>query len=162
MKTTTRLLLAACLALPLAACQQDEAATETVEAAPVSAPSTSDRTEWRNYLSAVVSQHMDGIDNTPFVYLVPSDESPLFEGEYERLREKAELDVARGIVRGNMLVYAGPNSNHVADMAISAFAPVQPASMNGVRVVFVGDAGDSSRVETAVVPAGVEYVFVEK
>lgn len=161
MNIINRLLLTACLALPLAACQDDEQ-TQQVDKAPMTAPTGGDSTQWRAYLSDLVPRHMEGIQNQPYIYLVPDDDIEDFEAQYERLEEKARIDVARGIVRGNMLAYAGPDSGRVADMVVSAFEEVPENSMNGVRVLFVGDAADSARVEQAVTPAGVEYVFVEK
>lgn len=157
----TRLLLCACLALPLAACQEEKVAEETVSA-PLSAPETGDRTEWRNYLNDVVGRNMEGIYSQPYVYLLPADDGEDFEAEYGRLAERAEADVARGIVRGNLLAYAGHDSTRVADMVINAFAEVPEDSMEGVRVLFIGDAADNPRVEQAVTPAGVEYIFIEK
>src|SRR5690606_9092392 len=69
MKTTTRLMLTACLALPLlAACNKEEAAPAAVVAAPLTAPTTADDSAWRAYVSDVVTRNMDGITNQPFVY----------------------------------------------------------------------------------------------
>ena len=162
MKITTRLLLSACLALSLGACQKEEAVQETVKA-PLAAPQTGDRNEWREYLNDAVGRHMEDIYNQPYVYLVPADDgSEGFESEYERLAARAETDLARGIVRGNLLAYAGHDSSRVADMVVRAFEPVPDGSMEGVRVLFIGDAADNERVEQVVAPAGVEYVFIEK
>lgn len=162
MKIMTRLLLCACLALPLAACQ-DEADTQETVRAPVTAPQTDDRDAWRAYLNDVVGRNMEGIFNQPYVYLVPTDDGEEdFAAEYERLAERAETDLARGIVRGNLLAYAGHESGSVADMVLRAFENVPDGSMEGVRVLFIGDAADNARVEQAVSPAGVEYVFIEK
>lgn len=161
MKTMTRLLLCVCLALPLAACQ-DDADEQPTERAPLTAPQTADREEWRAYLNDTVGRHMDGIDNQPYVYLVPDENREEFEGEYERLRERAVTDTARGIIRGNLLAYAGHNSDRVADLAVSAFAAVPESSMNGVRVLFIGDAVDNPRVQEVVEPSGAEYIFIEK
>ena len=193
MKIMTRLLLSACLALPLAACQQDEAVQETTEAAPLSAPQTADRNEWRAYLNDIVGRHMEGIYNQPYVYLVPprrddaaqvavedvdaAEGAEAAEGttgpelvstvneadaEYLRLAERAEMDVARGIVRGNLLAYAGADSDRVADLVVRAFEDVQEDTMGGVRVLFIGDQADNERVQQAVAPAGVEYIFIQK
>ena len=162
MKIMTRLLLCACLVLPLAACQGEEE-TQQVERAPVAAPQTEDRNEWRAYLNDVVGRNMEGIFNQPYVYLVPTDDGEEdFAAEYERLAERAETDLARGIVRGNLLAYAGHESSRVADMVVRAFESVPDGSMEGVRVLFIGDAADNGRVEQAVAPAGVEYIFIEK
>ncbi len=194
MKIMNRLLLSACLALPLAACQQEEVVEETTEAAPLSAPQTEDRNEWRAYLNDVVGRHMEGIYNQPYVYLVPPardnvaaapveteegaegaeaasgvtegpeliEEVNSADAEYLRLAERAEMDLARGIVRGNLLAYAGADSGRTADLVVRAFEDVPDATMEGVRVLFIGDEADNERVQQAVAPAGVEYIFIQK
>ncbi len=159
MKTITRALLIACLALPIVACNKE--APQAVEAAPVTAPQTADRTAWRDYLQDLVPRHMDGINNTPFIYLVPPPAGTPIDGEYDRLLEKAQSDVARGIVRGNMLTYAGSDSARTADLVVASFEGVAAGTMSGVRVIFVGAAADTDRVKAAVEPSGVEYVFVD-
>ncbi|WP_101925841.1 MULTISPECIES: hypothetical protein [Luteimonas] len=159
MKSITRALLIACLALPIVACNKEE--PQVVEAAPVAVPQTADRTAWRDYLQDLVPRHMEGINNTPFIYLVPPPAGTEVDGEYDRLLEKAQSDVARGIVRGNLLTYAGADSARTADLVVSSFEGVAPNTMNGVRVIFVGAAADNDRVKAAVTPAGVEYVFVD-
>ncbi len=60
------------------------------------------------------------------------------------------MDVARGIVRGNLLAYAGADSARTAH------------HQEGVRVLFIGDEADNERVQQAVAPAGVEYIFIQK
>ncbi|MCD9031766.1 hypothetical protein LDO32_08525 [Luteimonas sp. Y-2-2-4F] len=160
MKTVNRLLLAACLALPLAACQKDEA-PQQVERAPVAVPTTEASADWRAYLQDLVPRHMEGITNQPYIYLVPGESTDDFQGNYDRLLEKASTDLQRGIVRGNLLAYAGPNPAKVADLASAAFQGVPAGSMQGVRVLYIGSAAENERVKAAVEPAGVEYVFVE-
>ena len=159
-------------------------------AAPVTAPQTDDRTAWSAYLNDVANRNMDGINNSPYVYLVPpaptgaaasdmaateteapaesaaaSDSAPELsapvDGDYERLLDKAKTDVSRGIVRGNLLMFAGLDSARTANLTVAAFDGVEPNTMRGVRVVFIGAAADSERVKAAVEPAGVEYVFVD-
>lgn len=153
-------LFVACLVLPFAACKKEEAPKETV-AAPVSVPTTDDTAAWRPYVSDVVRRNMGGITNQPYVYLLPAQSEGDFEGNYERLLEKAKLDVARGIISGNMLAYASPESGKMADIVIESFKDVPPETMDGVRVVFIGAAADNERVKAVVTPAGVTYAFVE-
>ena len=160
MNILNRFMLIACLALPFAACKKEEAPKETVKA-PMSAPTTDDRQAWLNYLQDVVGRNMDGIQNQPFVYMVPSESLPDFADQYERLLEKARMDVARGIISGNLLAYGGHSSTKVADLVVESFKTVEPNSMTGVKVLFIGSAADNARVKAAVTPAGVDYVFVE-
>ena len=162
-KTVTRLMmlaLVALVALPLAACKKEEA--PKVEAKPpMSAPATDDRQAWVDYLNDVVPRNMAGITNQPYVYFLPGEDSADFEDQYSRLLEKAQLDVQRGIITGNMLAYASPASARMADLVESAFESVPPESMKGVRVLFFGEPADNERVKAAVEPAGVDYVFID-
>src|SRR5690606_12004798 len=124
MKVRTRhalqALLVACLVLPFAACKKEEAPKQAVDV-PVAVPTTDDTAAWRPYVSDVVRRNMGGITNQPYVYLLPAQSEGDFEGNYERLLEKAKLDVARGIISGNMLAYASPESAKMADIVIESF-----------------------------------------
>lgn len=160
MTTIHRLMLIACLVLPFAACKKEEAPVAAVKA-PVAAPQNDDRKAWQEYLSDVVTRNMDGIQNQPFVYMVPSESLPDFADQYERLLEKAKGDVARGIIAGNLLAYGGHSSAKVADLVVASFDGVEPNTMKGVKLLFIGQSADSERVKAAVAPAGVDYVFVE-
>src|SRR5690554_3788529 len=162
MKTTTRLFLTAFLALPLlAACKKEEAPVAVV-AAPLTAPATADDGAWRTYVSDVVTRNMEGIANQPYVYYLPAPtgDEDADAGAYGRLQDKARSDVARGIVRGNMLAYASAGSTKMADIIVESFGGVAPDTMKGVRVLFIGSPADRDRVVEAVTPAGVEFVFV--
>ena len=160
MNTMTRSLVIACLALSFAACKKEEAPKAEV-AAPLSAPTTDDATAWRAYVNDVATRNMDGVNNSPFVYFLPSDKAEGFGGLYERLLQKLEEDLGRGIQEGNMLVFASPAQEKTTEMVETAFKPVPPGSMKGVKVIFIGTPILGERVRTAVEPAGVKYVFVE-
>ncbi len=161
MNTMFRMLLIACLVLPFAACKKEEAPKVEVVAAPLTAPTNDDLPAWRAYVTDVAKRNMDGINNSPFVYFLPSEGTEGFGGLYERQLEKLESDISRGIIAGNMLVFASPSSSKMAEMATVAFTPVGKGTMKGVKVVFVGNAADSEMVKAAAQPAGVDYIFVE-
>ncbi len=161
MNTMTRLLLIACMTLGFAACKKEEAVTVEAEAAPLAAPTSDDLTAWRAYVTDVATRNMDGINNSPYVYFLPGETAEGFGGQYERQLEKLEGDLQRGIIEGNMLVFASPSSAKAADMAVTAFTPVNPGTMKGVKVVFIGKPEDGERVKAAAAPAGVNFVFVE-
>ena len=160
-KTLTRLLVIACLALPFAACKKEEAPKAEATAAPLTAPKTDDAAAWRAYVTDVAKRNMDGITNSPYVYFLPGEGSETFGGDYERLLEKLEQDLGRGIIEGNMLVFASPAQEKMTEMIETAFKPVPEASMKGVKVVFIGTPILGERVKAAVEPAGVNYIFEE-
>ncbi len=160
MKTLSCLLLMACMVLPFSACKKAEAPAPVQKAA-LTAPKTDDRQAWVDYLNDVVSRNRGTIVNEPFVYFLPGESSPDFEGQYKRLADKAQSDVARGIIAGNMLTYASPASAKMADLVSAAFQGVPADSMKGVKMLFVGQPADNERVKTAVAPTGVDYVFID-
>jgi len=165
MKTVNRLLLAACLVLPFAACKKNEEAAAPVVAAPLSAPTTADDGEWKKYLQDVVTRNMGNITNSPFVYYLPakaegeSDEE--YQGKYDRQLEQASNAMARGVVAGNLIAFASPDSAKMADLITTSFKDVPPDAMKGVRILFIGAEADNERVKAVVAPTGVDYVFVE-
>lgn len=165
MTTTIRALFIALLTLSFAGCQDanEGAPEEAVATAPtaLTAPTTEDDAAWGEYLTEVVRRNMGGITNSPYLYYLPAESTPGFDGEYGRLLEKAQVDIARGILSGNMLAFGSPASSKMADLIIASFAEVDPGSMEGVRVLFIGDAADNQRVQEALAPSGVTYVFHE-
>ena len=165
MTTTIRALFIALLALSFAGCQEaTEGTAEDAVAtapAPLAAPTTEDDAAWGEYLTEVVRRNLGGITNSPYLYYLPTESTPGFDGEYDRLLEKAEVDIARGILAGNMLAFGSPASAKMADLIIASFEGVDSGSMKGVRVLFIGDAADNERVKAALEPSGVTYVFHE-
>ncbi|WP_411832624.1 hypothetical protein [Pseudoxanthomonas mexicana] len=159
MKIATRLMLAACLVLPFAACKKQEA--PVVEAAPLTAPTGTDDAAWKTYLQEVVINNMGPITNTPYMYYLPAENDPEFEAKYGRQLEQAKGAMARGITAGNLIAFGSPASARVADLAVASFEGVEADTLKGVRVLFIGDAADNARVKVAVEPSGAEYVFVE-
>lgn len=162
MNNTTRLLIA-CLVLPmvlgLSACKKEEAATETVTA-PLTAPTTNDEAAWNEYLTDVVRRNMEGTTNT-YVYVLPAEESPEFQGYYDRQLEKAQADMGRGVVENTLIAFGSPSSAKSADLAVAAFSMALPGKMQGVRVLFIGSPADNERVKAAVAPSGADYKFIE-
>ena len=156
-----RMLLIACLILPFAACKKDEAPKVEVVAAPLIAPTNDDLPAWRSYVTDVATRNMEGISNSPYVYFLPSETTEGFGGQYQRQLEKVESDLERGIIAGNMLVFASPSSSKMSELATVAFSQVGQGTMKGVKVLFIGDAADSGTVKAAADPAGVNYIFVE-
>ena len=73
----------------------------------------------------------------------------------------AKNAIARGIVGGNLIAFGSPESAKMADIAVASFTGVPVDTMKKVKIVFIGDAVDSERVQAAVTPTGADYVFVE-
>lgn len=156
----SRLLVVACLALPFTACKKEEAPkVEAVAAVPL--PTSGEQRDWVAYLQYKLTPHMGGITNSPYVYFLPKSDSEDFAGKYARQLDKLGQDLERGIIRGNMLVFASPEPEKEVEMMEAAFKNVGPGTMKGVKVVFIGTPILGERARAAVEPAGVEYIFEE-
>ena len=160
-KLSRTALLALLAVFALAACKKEEKAAEAAPAAPVAVPTTGDANAWQNYTVDVVKRNMDGVTYSPFVYFLPQESEPDFQAQYDAQLDKVKTDTTRGIVEGNMLAFASPSSGKMADLITAAFADVEPDTLKGVKLVFIGQTADSERVKAAVTPSGVNYVFVE-
>ena len=163
MKTTTRLMLLAVLALPvLAACNKDDGAqTAKVEKAAVAKPAnTTDENAWNAYIQDQVTRHVDGAAAT-VAYTLPVPGSEDYDGAFQRAVDKAKEDVARGGVEGTLMAFGSASSAKTADMIVAAFDKAGQDTMKGVRILFIGDAADAPRVEAAVKPSGAKFEFVE-
>lgn len=161
MKTTTRMLLIACMALSFAACKKQEAAPAQVAQEALIAPDKDDDDGWKAYLPKVVERNMGSISNNPFLYYLPPESDPQFQEKYDRQLDSAKAAMGRGIQSGNMLAFGSSASARMGDLIIESFKDVPAETMKGVRVVYIGDAADNERVQAAVAPSGVDYVFVE-
>ncbi|MCD7099475.1 hypothetical protein [Stenotrophomonas sp. MMGLT7] len=163
MKNSIRLILIASMAvLSLAACKKQEAAAPAADAQPaLTVPAKDDDAGWKQYLQAVVGQNMGSITNNPFLYYLPPESDPEFQAKYDRQVESATTAVGRGVQPGNLLAFGSSASAKMADMITAVFKDVQPDSMKGVRVLFIGEAADNARAQAAIQPTGAEYVFVE-
>lgn len=151
--------LIALFSVGLGACKKQEPAK--VEAAPVAKPANEDATAWQAYVTDVVRRNVEP-GTSPYVYFLPGASSTDFEGEYQRQQEKLDGDLARGTTgEGVVLAFASPASAKLADMMVDSFGRVQAGSLKGAKVMFIGDAADSQRVEAAVTPTGATYKLIE-
>ena len=155
-----RLLVVACLVLPFTACKKEEAPKVEAQAA-IPLPTSSEQKDWKPYLEYKLTPHMGGITSSPVVYFLPKGDVEDFSGKYKRQLEKLEGDLERGIIEGNMLVFASPDSEKEVEMIEAAFKSVPAGGMKGVKVVFIGTGVLGERVKAAVEPAGVNYIFEE-
>lgn len=148
--------------LALSACNKSQPTEQAATPAQVSRPtSPTDMKGWQAYLSQIVQQHMQGIQNNPYVYFVPPGDSPDNQAERGRVQDLLNGVVAATVLPGNMIVAGGPDSGKTADALIAAFKNAQPGSFKGVVVLFIGEVADQQRVQAAVAPSGAEFRFAQ-
>jgi len=162
-----KLLFAATLALAsvllLSACnKQDDSQQTAGQTAKATKPTDPNDTKaWNAYLGQIVQQNMQGMTaDRPYPYLVPAGDSDDAKAMYDRQLQNVQDTVARGVLPGNMLVFAGPNSSKTADFILAAFQGAKPGAFKDVIILFIGDAADKDRVTNALQPTGAKVRFV--
>ncbi len=162
MRTLIRSALMVMALTALAGCdkQKDEA---PVVAAPVilSAPTNGSDREWKAYLTQVVKQNMQGIRSSPFMYYLPDESTEDFEDQYERQLQNVIETVSRGVVPGNMLAFGSPSPKRMAELIEEAFEGAAEGSMQGVRVLYIGNQDDAEQVRPMVEATGAGFVHVD-
>ncbi|WEN14639.1 hypothetical protein PY254_15595 [Rhodanobacter sp. AS-Z3] len=154
--------LTACLAL--SACSKHEEAQQSDQQASQKATKPSDPNDvkaWNAYLGQIVQANMQGMKaDRPYPYLVPAGDSDDAVAARDRQLSNIQDTVARGVLPGNMLVFAGPDSTKTADLIATAFKDAKPGSFKDVIILFIGDKADQQRVTDLLKPTGAEIRFV--
>ncbi|HXS73386.1 MAG TPA: hypothetical protein VN725_05025 [Rhodanobacteraceae bacterium] len=154
--------LAFIAAFALSACNKGQQAEQPAQAAQVSKPtSPTDMKGWQAYLSQIIRDHMQGIQNSPYVYFVPQGDDAATVAARGRVQDTLNGVVATTVLPGNMIAAGGPDSGKTADVLIAAFKNAQPGSFKGVAVLFIGSAADRQRVHDAVAPSGADFRFAQ-
>ena len=162
-----KFVLAATLALAgsvmLSACnKQDDAQQTTQQTQQATKPTDPNDTKaWNAYLGQIVTANMQGMSaDRPYAYLVPAGDDADAQSKYGRQLEAVQDVVARGVLPGNMLVFAGPSSAKTADFIATAFKDAKPGSFKDVIVLFIGDEADKQRVTDVLTPTSANIRFV--
>jgi major membrane immunogen (membrane-anchored lipoprotein) len=159
-------LIAATLAmagtLALSACNKQEDNQQTTQQATAAKPTNpNDAQAWNAYLGQIVQNNMQGMTaERPYAYLVPAGDDADAKAKYDRQMENVQDTIARGVLPGNLLAFAGPSSAKTADFVIAAFKDAKPGSFKDVIVLFIGDQADKDRVTSALQPTGANVRFV--
>ncbi|MGN2247626.1 hypothetical protein ACFWZ3_13140 [Frateuria sp. GZRR35] len=148
--------------LALSACnKQDDSQQTTQQAAAPKPTNPNDAQAWNAYLGQIVQNNMQGMTaERPYAYLVPAGDDDDAKAKYDRQLTNVQDVIARGVLPGNLLAFAGPNSAKTADFVTAAFAGAKPGSFKDVIVLFIGDEADKDRVMTALQPTGATVRFV--
>jgi hypothetical protein len=150
-------------ALSLSACNKHEETQQaSTQPQQVSKPTDpNDSQAWNAYLGQIVQKHMQGMTaDRPYAYLVPAGSTDDDKAKYSRQLSNVQDVVARGVLPGNMLVFAGPDPATTANFISDAFADAKPGSFKGVIVLYIGDEADKQKVAAILQPTAAEYRFV--
>ena len=116
---------------------------------------------WNAYLGQLVQANLKGMKaNQPYAYMVTPGVTEDDIAKNERQLGNVKEVVGRGVLPGNLLAFAGPDSSKTADLLIAAFADARAGSFKDVIVLFIGDKVDEQRVDDALKPTGATVHFV--
>jgi hypothetical protein len=148
--------------LALSACNKQEDTQQTTQQAAATKPTDpNDAQAWNAYLGQIVQNNMQGMTaERPYAYMVPAGDDDDAKAKYDRQLQNVQDTVARGVLPGNLLAFAGPNSARTADFVTAAFQGAKPGSFKDVIVLFIGDEADKDRVTAALQPTGATVRFV--
>ncbi len=164
-----KLILAASFALTatlmLSACDKqddNQQASAQQQVQKVSKPTDpNDAKAWNAYLGQIVQQNMQGMSaERPWPYLVNAGDSDDDKAKRDRQLQNVQDAVTRGVLPGNLLVFAGPDSGKTADLILAAFKDAKPGSFKGVIILFIGDQADQQRVTDGLQPTSATVRFV--
>ncbi len=150
----------------LSACNQspaDDAATqEQTEVVPTKPTDAADTKGWQAYISYIVKQNLSGMTaSRPYVYFVPTGDEPEIAGQRDRQLVAVQGVVARTVLPGNLIAFAGPDSATTAEFITKAFSIAEKGSFENVIILFIGDSADKVKVGKALAASGATYRFVE-
>ncbi len=156
--------LALTAALTLSACGKkdaDQQASQPATQQLTKPTSPTDIKGWNGYLGQLVQNNLQGMKaSQPYAYLVTAGDTDEAKAQNDRQLQSVQDTVARGVLPGNLLAFAGPVSSMTADLVVAAFKDAKPGSFKDVIIVFIGDKADEQRVADALKPTGATFHFV--
>jgi len=140
---------------------QDQQATQQTAAA-TKPTNVNDTKAWQAYLGPLVQKNLQGMAaQQPYVYFITPGQTDDDKAQNDRQLQNVQDTVARGVLPGNLLAFAGPVSATTADMVVAAFKDAKPGTFKDVIVLFIGDKADEQRVEDVIKPTGATFRFVQ-
>lgn len=159
-------MLALASVFALSACgKKDNDGQQTRKVTQLTRPTNvKDKAAWQKYLIQVLQSgdNMKGMTgDRPYVYYVDGGDGDSAVAERQRQLDNVSDTLARGVLPGYLLAFAGPVSSKTADLMVSAFQDIKPGSLHKVIVVFIGDKADEQRVMDVVKPTGADFRFAQ-
>ena len=140
-------------------------AQQTQQTAKLTKPTNPEnKPAWQAYLGQVLQDgnYMKGMTgDQPYVYYVAPGDNDKDAAERQRQLNNVSDTIARGVLPGYLMAFAGPSSTQTADLVEQAFQDAKPGSLNKVIVVFVGDKAQEDQVAKVVKPTGAIFRFAQ-
>jgi len=162
-------ILAACLFIALAAgCSQKNSdnalASATKSASAVSGPTkpaaTADDNVWGTYLSEQGKLHGKDVQGHPYIYLIPSGDSPTAIARRTQESQSIVFSIGPIVIPGSLLVLGGPNAQQTNQFTIDLAKTIKAHALKNIVVLIVSDTTQKAAITKAFAPTEATLRFV--
>ncbi|MFK2931791.1 hypothetical protein [Dyella agri] len=110
----------------------------------------------------VTVSHADlkGVSAKPFLFEVLAKDDPKAPQRNPNIQQALTVMARNHQFPGNAIAVAGPDPSATADVLATAFDAAKPNSLQGLTVLYIGDASDKARAEKAITASGAAFRFV--
>lgn len=120
---------------------------------------TADENQWGDYLIAR-AKILRGDTAMRQIYVIPGGDSVGAESRRKNERQSISGGIGTILMPGTLLILGGPDSHQTSDFVIALTKELKPGALNGIIVLVVANADQSSTVSTALESTGARVQFV--
>lgn len=103
---------------------------------------------------------LKSITAKPYLYEILAPSDPRASQRNQNIQQALTQMAKANRFPGNAIAIGGPDPNATANVVVSAFDTAKPSSLNGLTVLYIGDANDKTRVEKVIATSGAKFRFV--
>ena len=104
--------------------------------------------------------NLKGIAAKPYLYEILAPSDPRASQRNPNIQEALTQMAKANRFPGNAIAIGGPDPVTTADVVVDAFGAAKPNSLNGLTVLYIGDANDQARAGKAIHASGAAFRFV--
>lgn len=161
MRNVIRFATPVLIALAATACHQQPSPQAGAANAHVSPPgSATDAQAWEAYMVKVSHADLKAITAKPYLFEVLASSDPQAKQRNPQIQQALTMMAKTDHFPGNAIAVAGPDPKTTADVLVAAFGTAKPKSLQGLTVLYIGDADDQARVEKTITASGAAFRFV--
>ncbi len=162
-------ILAACLLTAMASgCSQKNpgnapasaAKSASVVSGPTKPAATADDNAWGTYLSEQGKLHGKDVQGHPYIYLIPSGDSPAAIARRTQESQSIVFSIGPIVIPGSLLVLGGPNAQQTNQFTIDVAKTIKAHALKNIVVLIVSDTTQKDAITKAFAPTEATLRFV--
>lgn len=130
-----------------------------LRATPLPTPDGGNADAWRDYLAELRDRLSDSTGHPHAGLVLPAAGAG---GDADSITEMLDGFVEFRELYGDHFVFVSPSSPRLAELLGGHLAAMQPGSMRGARIAFVGSQEDGEKVNAAAAGSGAEILLIDK